>query len=144
MGYVSMLEDIRDRIADGLENIAKDFKSIEEKHKPTEKSFLMVDQFNKLKAIHKQCQSLLDEINQLLEIATSPELDSAHELASLRLQLPYLQSRSDRLDQETAQKLVAEKQVQELKQELYNRMQRKHYIKGTPEKRQKKIAKQRG
>ena len=141
MGYASMLEDIRDRIADGLENIAEDFISIEEKYRSTHMPFSMVDQLNELKEIYKQCMSLLDEINQLLEIATSPDLDSAHELALLQIQLPYLQARSERLGQETEKRISAEKRVQELELELFKRMQRKHYIKGTPEKRQKKLAK---
>ncbi len=140
MGYASMLEDIRDRLAEGLASIARDIKQIEKEHADNT-SFLLIDQLNKLKAIYRQCDSLLAEIEDLLEITTAPDLDIAHELVLLRNQIPYLTMRSEKLDEERKLRLDTEKRVRDLEEELYKRKQRKHYIKGDPAKQQKKLNK---
>jgi hypothetical protein len=50
--------------------------------------------------------------------------------------------RSQKLDQETRLRQEAEKRVHELEEELFKRMQRKHYIKGDPQKRQQRLSRQ--
>jgi hypothetical protein len=139
MGYASMLEDIRDRLAEGLANIARELEQFEKDYASDNSSFVHLDQLNKLKTVHRQCDALLSEVEDLLEIATAPDLDVAHELVSLRNQMPYLAMRSEKLDEERKLRLIAEKRANDLEEELYKRKQRKHYIKGNPAKKQKAL-----
>ncbi len=84
MGWVSYLEDIRDRVESELNRLNL---TVSRKPSPGE------IEHNKevVQAIYRQTSALLDEINKLLEIATDPSINTAHEIRVLKLQLQILE-----------------------------------------------------
>lgn len=115
MGFVSMLEDIRDRFADGAETLERELTKVETQPMPAVFSDSLIKQVNELRAIHKRFKLFLDEINEYLDFATDPKVQTSLELIELR----KLNKALERRIMQLSEKFV--KFTSELKPELENR-----------------------
>jgi len=112
MGYASYFEDIRDRIADGLDRISRDIDQyIRDSHHGTARRNFR-KQVETLETIRERCKELLKELDSLLDLATDPKVDLAGRLRLADKRISKLESEQDQLIEkigELSQKLKNER-----------------------------------
>jgi hypothetical protein len=114
MGWVSFLEDIQARLAEDLARSSRQIDKYEQhSRKNAANSGTYGQGFVLLKSIHRQCESMLMEITSVLEIATDPSIDIAHELEVLRREQEFAAKTITSLRSELALELEHRKELED-------------------------------
>lgn len=113
MGYASYLEDIQCRLNEDLEAMSREITNIN-RQPNAQGQFPGLDELQKrFIGFREQCQSLLREITEILELGTIPSVDLAYELSQSRKRQLELETTITKLKADldkTRQKLSSEKE----------------------------------